>query len=637
MDTIEEGLKRIDEHNISAINKHKELFSKAISDSASISNKCSKNLYNEFNKIFPEIDKLNDIKTSIFNPITVIEFRDNKAYQIIDTWDKDNGLLPERKVMGDYYVDIGNSIKNNELFCKTHNTNMGKVIISKNTTSHLYSKLTKDLVYACGCKLNDTTLNIGGNITNPSVSHNTCRTHNKLIGKVIIPDDNNLYSTLTPNLQYECGCKINNNSSFNNTINPINCNPDISRLGNLLIDGQNIMSNFYCKRTSTFQVDNYLNLYHSYSGLYLMFNKTSFPSIPFHFKTNKYNQVVVYDSKKLENLNNPKLLDKSYHSSIDTRSTFLNDINSIIPYDIVKSYDFFNRFRQFKNFTFENTNIDLLISTPETSTDYDPRDKLIESYKQRLETTTKRADNAEKIMQTMLEEYEQKTVDIKTINFELQQHKLELLEKQSQYKLELLEKQSQYKKDLLENETKQILSYVNTIEELKNNNFRLNQQLLEIETYKSKTDTMGLSIETLKKENAITLLSLEKQKALTDKLITQLKTEKTKNDVIIQQNTEYKNNYMSLETNYTFIKNDLLKLEEQIKDKTLECSKMSDTLKQLGNTSSDALENALSDKLETLNTTNTLLKEENSKLNIEYNKVSKQLEKLQSTLKNMLE
>ena len=628
MDTIEEGLKRIDEHNISAINKHKELFSKAISDSASISNKCSKNLDNEFNKIFPEIDKLNDIKTSIFNPITVIEFRDNKAYQIIDTWDKDNGLLPERKVMGEYYVDIGNSIKNNELFCKTHNTNMGKVIISKKLTSHLYSTLTTVLVYACGCKLNDPTMNI---------SNNACTKHHKLIGKVIIPDDVNLYSTLTPHLQYECGCIINNNSSLNNTINPLNCNPDISRLGSLLIGGQNIMYNFYCKHTYTFQVDNYLNLYHIESGLYLMFNKTSFPIIPFHFKTNKYNKVVIYDSKRLPQLNNAKLFDKSYHSSIDTRSQFLNDINYIIPYDIISSYDFFNRFRQFKTFTFENTNMDLQIATPETSTDDDPRDKLIESYKQRLETTTKRADNAEKIMQTMLEEYEQKTVDIKTINFELQQHKIELLEKQSQYKLELLEKQSQYKKDLLENETKQILSYVNTIEDLKNNNFRLNQQLLEIETYKSKTDTMGLSIETLKKENAITLLSLEKQKALIDKLITQLKTEKTKNDVIIQQNTEYKNNYMSLETNYTFIKNDLLKLEEQIKDKTLECSKMSDTLKQLGNTSSDALENALSDKLETLNTTNTLLKEENSKLNIEYNKVSKQLEKLQSTLKNMLE
>lgn len=545
MDTIEEGLKRIDEHNISAINKHKELFSKAISESASISNKCSKNLDTEFSKIFPEVNSLNNTKTSIFNPITVVEFRNNQAYQIIDTWDKDYGLLPERKSMGTYHVDIGIYIKS--LYCTAHNMEINNMLNGK---------------YNCSCPIHNTTAFIG-------------------------------YKPSTPDL---------------------------------FRPAENYTRSFHSKTTYTFQVDNYLNLYHIESGLYLMFNKTSFPYTPFHLKKNDFSHIIVYKSKQLEKLNNPNLFDKEYHSSIDTRSTFLNDINYIIPENILKSYDFFNRFRKFKNFTLDNTNMDLFISTPETSTDDDPRDKLIESYKQRLETTTKRADNAEKIMQTMLEEYEQKTVDIKTINFELQQHKLELLEKQSQYK-----------KDLLENETKQILSYVNTIEDLKNNNFRLNQQLLEIETYKSKTDTMGLSIETLKKENAITLLSLEKQKALTDKLITQLKTEKTKNDVIIQQNTEYKNNYMSLETNYTFIKNDLLKLEEQIKDKTLECRKMSDTLKQLGNTSSDALENALSDKLETLNTTNTLLKEENSKLNIEYNKVSKQLEKLQSTLKNMLE
>ena len=129
MDTIELGLKRIDEHNTSAINKHKELLSKAITESASLSNKCSKNLDNEFNKIFPEIDKLNNIETNIFNPTTVIEFRDNKAYQIIDTWNKDNGILPERKVMGEYYVDIGCYQRNctvgqsNNLYFNYINTN----------------------------------------------------------------------------------------------------------------------------------------------------------------------------------------------------------------------------------------------------------------------------------------------------------------------------------------------------------------------------------------------------------------------------------------------------------------------------------------------------------------------------------
>ena len=537
MDTIELGLKRIDEHNISAINKHKELLSKAITESASLSNKCSKNLDNEFNKIFPELDKLNNIETNIFNPTNVIEFRDNKAYQIIDTWNKDNGLLPERKVMGKYYVDIG-------CYPKYQHPQDLRVKITQLTTHEVknFQNITLD------------------NIT-----------------------------------------------------------PDIKRGIDKPV--------FYSDTTYTFQVDNYLNLYHIESGLYLMFNKTSFPLIPFHFKTNKYNKIIVYDSKRLEQLSNPKLFDKTYHSSIDNRSTFLNYINSIIPDDIITAYDFFNRFRQFKNYTFENTNVDLLITTHDTTSSIiDPRDKLIESYTQRLETTTKRAENAEKIMQTMLDEYEQKSVDIKTINYELQQ-----------LKLELLDKQSQYKKDLLENETKQIMSYINTIENLKNSNFRLNQQLLEIETYKTKTDTMGQSIETLKQENATTLLTLEKQRAMNEKLMNSVKTQKTKNETITQQNTDYKNNYMCLETKYTSLKNDLLKLEETLKDKNLECHKMTETFKQLGNTSTDVLENALSEKIDTLTTSNDMLKEEKNKLTIEFNKVSKQLEKLQSTLKNMLE
>jgi hypothetical protein len=537
MDTIELGLKRIDEHNTSAINKHKELLSKAITESASISNKCSKNLDNEFKKIFPELDKLNNIETNIFNPITVIEFRDNKAYQIIDTWDKDNGLLPERKVMGEYYVDIGK-----------------------------YPYL-QDVTYV----------------------------------RVKI-------TQLT-------GHEVQNFQNF--TLD--NITPDIKRGFDKPV--------FYSTTTYTFQVDNYLNLYHIESGLYLMFNKTSFPLIPFHFKTNNYNKVVVYDSKRLEQLTNSKLFDKTYHSSIDNRFTFLNDINSIIPDDIITAYDFFNRFRQFKQFTFENTNIDLLIPTPDTTSSIaDPRDKLIESYKQRLETTTKRAENAEKIMQTMLEEYELQSIDIKAFNYKIRQ-----------LKTEILDNKLQYKTDLLENETKQILYYVNTIEDLKTSNFRLNQQLLEIETYKTKTDTMGQSIETLKKENATTLLTLEKQNAMNEKLMSSIKAHKTKNDIITQQNTEYKNNYMSLESNYISLKNDLLKLEETLNYKNLEYNKMTETLKQLGNTSTDVLENALSEKVDTLTISNEKLKEEKNKLTIEFNKVSKQLEKLQSTLKNMLE
>lgn len=554
MDTIEQGLKRIDEHNIFAINKHKELLSKAISESANISNKCSQNLDNEFIKVFPEIDELNNKANIIFNPITVIEFRDNKAYQIIDTWNKDNGLLPERKVMGEYFLDIGTYIT--KTYCIQH-----KKHIEFNPVSS--SNLT------CGC----------GHLQHFIINQ-------KYIG--------NYHST-----------------------------PDLNRTPD--------NKPFYSETTYTFQVDNYLNLYHAETRLYLMFNKTSFPIIPFHFRTNKYKKSIIYDSKRLEQLTNPKLFDKSYHSSIDSRATFLNDINTIIPDDIITTYDFFNRFRQFKSFTFENTNIDLIDTNTSTSTNTtsqfeDPRDKLIESYKFRLQTTTKRAENAEKIMKTMVEEYEQKSVVIKTINFQIQQ-----------LKKELLDKQEQYKKELLENETKQIISYVNKIEDLKTTNFRLNQQLLDIETYKLDNDMLGISLNTIKKEKDNALLTLEKTRAINDKLLTQIKSEKTSNELITQANTEFKNNYMMLEIHNNQLQTNILKLEEQCKDKMVECNQFLDAFTNLGNTSSNALENALSDKVDLLKTDNTNLKEENIKLITENSKITKQLVKLQTTLKNMLE
>ena len=559
MDTIEQGLKRIDEHNLSAINKHKELLSKAISESANISNKCSQNLDNEFIKVFPEINDINSKDTNIFNPITVIEFRDNKAYQIIDTWDKDNGLLPERKVMGEYFLDIGIYVKN--IYCIKH----------KKHIDHIRSSGGMGNVgISCGCSAADMCINSNSKI--------------QCIG--IYPS--------TPDL---------------------NRTPDIKP--------------FYADTTYTFQIDNYLNLYHNESGLYLMFNKTSFPIIPFHFRNNKYKKSIIYDSKRLEQLTNPKLFDKSYHSSIDSRTTFLNDINTIIPDDIIATYDFFNRFRQFKSFTFENTNIDMNdINTNVNSNlqDLDPRDRLIESYKIRLESTTKRAENAERIMQTMVEEYEQKTVEIKTLNFEIQQ-----------IKLDLLNKQSEYKKELLEIETKQIISYVNTIEDLKNSNYRLKQQLLEIEKQKLNNDMMGLSLDSIKKENANTLLSLEKTRAINDKLLNQIKVEKSKNDIITEENTEYKNNYMTLEIHNNQLQTNILKLEEQFNEKLLECNQFIDTFSKLGNTSSNALENALSDKVDLLTKNNSNLKEENNKLTLEHNKMYKQLVKLQTTLKNIIE
>ena len=83
MESIENGFKQLDAHNAGAIQKHLEIFTKAIYDSANVSHTCAKNLDSEFSKHFPELDQMKGDDTP-FNPTTVVEFRDGKANQVIE-------------------------------------------------------------------------------------------------------------------------------------------------------------------------------------------------------------------------------------------------------------------------------------------------------------------------------------------------------------------------------------------------------------------------------------------------------------------------------------------------------------------------------------------------------------------------
>jgi hypothetical protein len=126
MDTIEKGIIDIDEHTKNAINKHNELFAKTLFESANISNRSSNNLDSNYKKIFNELDTIGKLDTEVFNPDTVVEFRDGKSYQVIESWDKIDGILPNRKVMGVYYVDevkLSHQIimASSYLYCSNHN------------------------------------------------------------------------------------------------------------------------------------------------------------------------------------------------------------------------------------------------------------------------------------------------------------------------------------------------------------------------------------------------------------------------------------------------------------------------------------------------------------------------------------
>jgi hypothetical protein len=66
----------------------------------------SKSFDNSLYEIFPDIESCVIGTPEIFNPDFVVEMKDGKGYSVIEKWDTTKGLLPDRKVIGCYYVTI---------------------------------------------------------------------------------------------------------------------------------------------------------------------------------------------------------------------------------------------------------------------------------------------------------------------------------------------------------------------------------------------------------------------------------------------------------------------------------------------------------------------------------------------------
>ena len=552
MESIEQSLHKINQCSQDAIKKQQLMFTNSIHNSAKVSNTCSNNLDREFRKLFPEVETLGTETEEPFNPSTVVEFRDNKAYQVIDSWDKDDGLLPNRKVMYDYHIDINTTAKNMKWYCSTHK---------------IWSGIT-----CSGC--------------------------NQLKAVDLNCNHSPSYYKMT------CGCNLRNHYLCR-------YNPDYASLDLI----RKINDSLF--KTYTFEVDNYLNLFHVESGLYIMFNKTSFPIIPFVLNNG------VYYSKQMETIF-ANIFNKTYQQSKDSQVEFIEKVNEVVPDDIEQVYDLFNRFRQFKSFNYGGSIVPK--NVPEIEDDkLDSRDKLIKSYQLRLNEMTKQFDSAQKLINDMTEEYENKSNKVKEVTFELNQCKSELLEKTNQFKKELLEKELGYK-----------MESVKEIEELKSKNFGLNQQFLEIETYKAKLESSGVSMDSIKRENSELELKIQKIRNINDKLLKQLRKEKGRNEDLNKYNNTLNHNIIGYEESNTKLKRQIDDLKDEVKDRTSECGKLSKDMIELGNRSSDVLENALSDKLEQLELKYQDQKDANMEIERENKRMEKELKKYKDTLSKLL-
>ena len=629
MESIENGFKQLDAHKTGAIQKHLEIFTKAIYDSANVSHTCAKNLDSEFSKNFPELDQMKGDDTP-FNPTTVVEFRDGKAHQVIEGWNEKEGLLPNRIVQEQYHIDIGSEVYSNRdttkssFYCNTHKRQFNSFKCSQCgdqektdfSCNHQFSCYRLE----CGCTMNDHNIQVnymGDTISAEGNLMVYCK-QDRSISSLRLNNQSVVYNfqnnKMPDNYNFINGSySLKQGHPYVSLFRMVTSTPDIKRG----ID-KPIWSN---NKSHDFEVDNYLNLYHKPSGLYLMFNKTVFPRFPFYIKKQGKE---VYTSKRISGLNKSEFLTADFQKSKDSRAEFLIQVNQLIPDDIKEVYDFFNRFRNFKSFNHKGE-AGLTSELIDNSEEADPRDVTLNSYRIRLEETLKKLDSSDQIMNEMVEEYDRKSVEIKTKSLEIKQLEKMIEEIKAKHTLEIQESKS--------NED---LKYVEEIENLKTSNFRYQKRLLEIEKQKAEMDTMGISMETLKRENRVMEVKLERFSGMNEKLVSQIQSGKTKIREMETSQSMTSSRTLELESENSQKLSQIKTLEKALDDKTNECSKLTESLKHVGNKSSDALEMALSDKIETLTEEIKSLKQKNTELENKNSNSSTQLNRLKSTLSGLI-
>lgn len=564
MESIEKGIQNIDEHTKNAIEKHKELLAKTIYDTANKTKVSLQSFENQCKRIFADIEKIGIDEQQAFNPHTVIEFREGKSYQVMESWNKIDGLLPNRKVMGKYYVD---KIKKNEL--------------NENTSKKMYyipeSNHKQDFMNTNSRHVKNFNGNMNINIQNYLV-------YNK-----------NFYNN------YEQISIIEqNNKVISKYLNSLNSENIIKRG-----ESRDYILDF--DATITFEVDNYLNLLHKPSGLYLMFNKNPFLDVCFYF-AREYNQLPnkdyyqIFLSKRVIDFNF-QFTHQNYQS-IDNRKKLLEDINNIVPDNYERIFKLFDNFRKLSSIN--KAEVSSNIDESNNINIIDPKDRIIESFKLRLNETIKRCENSEQIVSEMTNEYNNKSVEIKDLT-----SKIRILESK------LKEQQLDYQEKL-----------VSEIEKVKCDNFGLFKRLNEAEVFKAKSESLGLSITQLQKQLEIETLEKSKIKNINIKLVDSVKEERNRNKTLKENNdnlfTQINFNKNEVET----CKTKLSELNKIILEKTEECFKLGKMLNREGDKSSDALNNALSDRI-------TDLEDNIKKINEEKNYILSQKNNIELNYKNI--
>jgi hypothetical protein len=304
--------------------------------------------------------------SNVFNPKFVIEVRNNQGVGVIEQWDSSDGILPNRKVMGKYYIDVGKPTNKNFSF---------------------------------------------------SAGATYCISHNMQCNNVNGWEQSNNNPS---NIGMNCGCKNFHNNMLQHTYGAKQINAMSIRRG----EHRDL---FDTTTTHEFEVDNYLNLFHPCSGLYLLFNKTAFPAFPFLARPN------IFQSKRHHHdpsdaTNKPPMkfeFNNTKYTSRDSRAQVLAAVTELIPDDYYKVIDFYDRFRKMTAFKQGlpsgepsspprgESGIDPESVGPDGKTPtVDTRDKLIRELETRLSGALKQIELTDSYNNELVTIYQKQTAEL---------------------------------------------------------------------------------------------------------------------------------------------------------------------------------------------------------------------------------
>lgn len=270
------------------------------------------------------------------------------------------------------------------------------------------------------------------------------------------------------NNQYNTACQCTTGIiTYNNNYN-------IQSANSTQINKKIILSN---NSNDNWEVDNYLNLYQPKNQIYLMINKTSFPLIFFHF----WNNIINCRNSTNQILSNSMSF-CSYVSSSDLKSQEVIDMyidicHTIIPKEYNLCLEMMTKLRKI----FTDINPEQLVANTEVINENisDKKDRLITKMEERLRNNLEYQEKLSNILTIITEKYNEKSLEVVTISRDMASLKIStdnIIKDNNNKKLEELNK---LKLELTNDK-------INTIEELNRKIVALQNQLIEMETYRYK-------------------------------------------------------------------------------------------------------------------------------------------------------